>query len=331
MSVVSKEREWADRARRFVKAELRRAEVSYAELARRLGEHGLEETEASIAGKLNRGTLGFVLLALYIDPTGLARLNPFGGEECAPYEQQHTLSEEQQPQKRLSSGEGRETGAERNAHGATATAQDQQSAQGDYYACRLAVYTRQLAVFTALLVAATTLLFAIGIYQGVQLGRHASHMERSVETSRAALVTTQRAFLFLDEFYVDQGPTGFIIKPQWRNSGKTPPKNMTIRTNWKSLEGDLPDDFDYHYDKPAAKMFVGPEAQEWSAPVLIPLNIVNIVNRGTSKIYFWGRVDYLDIFDNTQPHFTEWCYRVYSAPNQSNWQFVAYGDYNRSD
>jgi hypothetical protein len=56
MSVVTKEREWADRARRFVKAELKRAEVSYAELARRLKEHGLKETEASITAKLNRGT-----------------------------------------------------------------------------------------------------------------------------------------------------------------------------------------------------------------------------------------------------------------------------------
>lgn len=56
MSLATKEREWADRARRYVKAELKRAEVSYAELARRLKEHGLEETEASITAKLNRGT-----------------------------------------------------------------------------------------------------------------------------------------------------------------------------------------------------------------------------------------------------------------------------------
>src|SRR5216683_3471663 len=56
MNVATKEREWANRARRFVKAELKRAEVSYAELARRLKEHGLEETEASITAKLNRGT-----------------------------------------------------------------------------------------------------------------------------------------------------------------------------------------------------------------------------------------------------------------------------------
>ena len=56
MNIATNEREWANRARRFVKAELKRAEVNYAELARRLKEHGLEETEASITAKLNRGT-----------------------------------------------------------------------------------------------------------------------------------------------------------------------------------------------------------------------------------------------------------------------------------
>ncbi|NEU12818.1 hypothetical protein G3T14_11815 [Methylobacterium sp. BTF04] len=47
---------WEDRVKRFLKAELKRAEVSYAELARRLEAHGLKETEASIANKLSRGT-----------------------------------------------------------------------------------------------------------------------------------------------------------------------------------------------------------------------------------------------------------------------------------
>jgi hypothetical protein len=37
---------------RFIKAEMKRAGVTYAELARRLEEHGLKETEASIANKL---------------------------------------------------------------------------------------------------------------------------------------------------------------------------------------------------------------------------------------------------------------------------------------
>lgn len=47
---------WEDRAKRFLKAELKRADVSYQELAKRLEAHGLKETEASIANKLSRGT-----------------------------------------------------------------------------------------------------------------------------------------------------------------------------------------------------------------------------------------------------------------------------------
>lgn len=47
---------WEDRAKRFLKAELKRADIGYRELAERLKEHGLEETEASIASKLSRGT-----------------------------------------------------------------------------------------------------------------------------------------------------------------------------------------------------------------------------------------------------------------------------------
>ena len=51
-----KQLSWEDRAKRFLKAELKRADVGYRELAERLKKHGLEETETSITGKLARGT-----------------------------------------------------------------------------------------------------------------------------------------------------------------------------------------------------------------------------------------------------------------------------------
>jgi hypothetical protein len=44
-----------------VKAELKRADVTYEELAERLRKHGFEETEASIANKLARDGAGGVL------------------------------------------------------------------------------------------------------------------------------------------------------------------------------------------------------------------------------------------------------------------------------
>lgn len=57
---------WEDRAKRYLKAELKRAEIGYRELAERLKPHGFEETEASIANKLSRGTFPatFLLAAL---------------------------------------------------------------------------------------------------------------------------------------------------------------------------------------------------------------------------------------------------------------------------
>ena len=47
--------EWADRAKRHLKSELKRADVGYADLARRLTEMGLPESEGSVTAKINRG------------------------------------------------------------------------------------------------------------------------------------------------------------------------------------------------------------------------------------------------------------------------------------
>lgn len=75
MGATDKERDWANRARRFVKAELKRAEVGYAELARRLKDHGLEETEASITAKLNRGTFAATFFLATMKAIGRDNVN----------------------------------------------------------------------------------------------------------------------------------------------------------------------------------------------------------------------------------------------------------------
>ena len=54
---ITSEKEWAERAAAFLKHKLRESEVTYTELAKRLKRHGFrEETEASIANKLMRGS-----------------------------------------------------------------------------------------------------------------------------------------------------------------------------------------------------------------------------------------------------------------------------------
>ena len=62
MGLAVSEKELADRTARYLKAELKRAGVTYAELAKRLEAHGLKETEASIANKLSRGTIAATFL-----------------------------------------------------------------------------------------------------------------------------------------------------------------------------------------------------------------------------------------------------------------------------
>jgi len=57
MPFATTEREWAERAARHLKAELKRADVTYGDLAERLKTHGFEETTASITNKLARATM----------------------------------------------------------------------------------------------------------------------------------------------------------------------------------------------------------------------------------------------------------------------------------
>lgn len=57
MSGKPTQADWEDRAARFLKAELKRADVTYEQLAVRLKKHGFnDETKASIASKLTRGS-----------------------------------------------------------------------------------------------------------------------------------------------------------------------------------------------------------------------------------------------------------------------------------
>jgi len=63
MGLAATEEEIADRTARFIKAELKRAGITYAGLAEKLKEHGLTgETEASIKSKLARGTFAATFL-----------------------------------------------------------------------------------------------------------------------------------------------------------------------------------------------------------------------------------------------------------------------------
>jgi Domain of unknown function (DUF6471) len=66
MAYAKTEGEWAERAARHLKAELKRAELTYEDLAEKMKGHGFNETKASVASKLSRATVpaAFFLAAL---------------------------------------------------------------------------------------------------------------------------------------------------------------------------------------------------------------------------------------------------------------------------
>ena len=55
MAYAKTEEEWGRRAADHLKAEMKKAEVTYADMVKRLKKHGFRETEASLTMKLKRG------------------------------------------------------------------------------------------------------------------------------------------------------------------------------------------------------------------------------------------------------------------------------------
>lgn len=67
MTYPTTDKEWADRTARYVKAQLKRHDMTYDDLAEKLKPYGFAgETRASIANKLARGTFPapFLLAAM---------------------------------------------------------------------------------------------------------------------------------------------------------------------------------------------------------------------------------------------------------------------------
>ena len=64
------EAQWAERTKRFFKAELKRADVTYDNLAERLSKVGLPETKASVANKISRGTFSAAFLLASLKAIG---------------------------------------------------------------------------------------------------------------------------------------------------------------------------------------------------------------------------------------------------------------------
>ena len=69
-----KEREWEDRVKGMLKAELKRRGVTYADLVGKLAEIGVMDSEPNIRNKISRGKFTAVFLIQCLEAVGATSL-----------------------------------------------------------------------------------------------------------------------------------------------------------------------------------------------------------------------------------------------------------------
>jgi Domain of unknown function (DUF6471) len=75
MDLSTTEHELIERMKRFIKAELKRADLTYEELADRLRELGFTETKGSVAAKINRGSFPATFFVAVMKAIGREQVN----------------------------------------------------------------------------------------------------------------------------------------------------------------------------------------------------------------------------------------------------------------
>jgi hypothetical protein len=148
------------------------------------------------------------------------------------------------------------------------------------------------------------------------------------------MASAQRAFLYIGAMAWNPAGTNVKVTPTWANSGTTPTRNLRISTNWKTSHGELPADFVFTYARAPERLFLGPGGRADVGAVLIPMRDIQAAIEDRVGLYFWGRATYEDMFEGSEPHFLEFCYRLDisgATPDKITLTFTHYGAHNRSD
>ncbi len=153
-----------------------------------------------------------------------------------------------------------------------------------------------------------------------QAKNQADRTKEIAETSRDALISVQRAFVFAIGFegvrigdpndatkiaYLDFSIT-------WENNGTTPTRHMTQHYSWLTPIDPLPDNYSYPDlgDTKLIPVTLGPKAVGHTTPIRIPADTITRIVNHQQHLYIWGWVRYRDIFAKSKPHITRYCTEV---------------------
>ena len=205
-----------------------------------------------------------------------------------------------------------------------------------------------LVLFNGLLVLATVALFVSG-ERNVEVARESANAaQQSANVAKIALISTQRAFVFITTFESHVIATEFRILPKWENSGSTPANPIKNYANWKAFIGEPPLDYTYpdlgkdgnplHDRSGGISFFLGPKAVQYSEILKIPIPIMEQVRQGKFRLFIWGWAQYHDAFEGTPIHTTRYCNEVVVTDLGRDGDkvsvtvsFGSYGPYNSAD
>ena len=150
--------------------------------------------------------------------------------------------------------------------------------------------------------------------------------------SRESLVSSERAFVFVQNFHAepvhdpgeDNTILGWNIFVEWKNSGKTTTKNCVQRGNYKEFNRPLSADFDFPNLEVSEYQWtlIGPNASIQSGKYFIPIDKVLKIRAGELHAYVWGWIEYNDVFQNTPRHRTEYGYKIIASAGASGENIV---------
>ena len=95
----------------------------------------------------------------------------------------------------------------------------------------------------------------------------------------------------------------------WKNSGVSPAIHARFYTDRYLEDVEMPENFQFRIGT-TNEIFVGPQATIGTGNIGVTAEDLIAVRERRKFLYFWGRVDYSDIFENTPRHITKFAFQV---------------------
>jgi hypothetical protein len=167
-------------------------------------------------------------------------------------------------------------------------------------------------------------LVAVGIVQIRIYWRMRSIMDAQMLMQRE----TQRPHVFVVAIELLPQTGWTILQTVWKNTGQTPPQNMTTTTTMRIQPGpDLPANFDYSVTTKQV-VPVGPGGMESK------LDAIFVAHKHFQRaflekewLFIWGKGTYSDAFTQDVTHHVEFCFRMMRQEDAA--VFMPYGAHNR--